>query len=143
MTKDTTLLGPLRNASVSVSNNDWQGRYYSGSISGISWSSFICRYTNHKFDCKVFSYLKRLGYIVTRATPPSIFYPKAQKFPLMHLPKPTPWISNLFRFVTRPFRSLFSTTLDWWKPLPLTGFFRRFTTYCKLNDPISQHINKY
>lgn len=82
--------------------------------------------------CKVFSYLKRLGYIVTRARPPSEFYPKAQKFPILRRIRATPWLSRFLRFVSRPFRSIFSSTLDWWKPLPLTGFFRRFTTYCKL-----------
>ncbi|KLO14783.1 hypothetical protein SCHPADRAFT_825698 [Schizopora paradoxa] len=76
----------------------------------------------------VFSYLKRLGYIVTRAQPPSEFYPKAQKSDLFLKAKTTPLISRLFHFVTRPLHSLFSSTLDWWKPLPLTGFFRRFTT---------------
>lgn len=82
--------------------------------------------------CKVFSYLKRLGYIVTRAQPPSEFYPKAQKSDLFLKAKTTPLISRLFHFVTRPLHSLFSSTLDWWKPLPLTGFFRRFTTtYCE------------
>jgi len=76
----------------------------------------------------VFSYLKRLGYIVTRARPPSIFYPKAQNFPILRIPRVT-WLSRFFRFFTRPFRSLFSTTLDWWRPLPLAGFSRHFMTY--------------
>ncbi|VDB87406.1 unnamed protein product [Peniophora sp. CBMAI 1063] len=71
---------------------------------------------------QVYSYLKRLGYTVTRANPPSNAYPSSAPYP--SLVTPHNGSSFLSRFVShvispfqRLFKSLFLPALDWWKPL--------------------------
>lgn len=72
---------------------------------------------------KVYSYLRRLGYAVTRTEAPSDFYPKPPPFDLT---KPTA-LPSLFRRLFSPFLFVFSGVLriftpsfNWWKPLRLS-----------------------
>ncbi|KAF9259871.1 hypothetical protein L218DRAFT_873589 [Marasmius fiardii PR-910] len=78
---------------------------------------------------QVYSYLKRLGYSVTRTHPPNEHYPKAEPFPYMKLP-PTPSpprtilerVRGTFGFIRSYVCGLFNWTLgkrgfNWWRPL--------------------------
>ncbi|KAJ2913372.1 hypothetical protein MD484_g7035, partial [Candolleomyces efflorescens] len=76
--------------------------------------------TLEKFQ--VYSYLKRLGYVVTRTRPPNEHYPAAAPFPTRTSH------NSIFRYFKRLMGG-FSTILcrifnkfDWWHPLRINGF---------------------
>ncbi|THH20607.1 hypothetical protein EW146_g806 [Bondarzewia mesenterica] len=72
---------------------------------------------------QVFSYLRRLGYIVTRARPPSSAYPTPAPYPEPPLPLSSPGslFRRIFHFIFGPIkhilRKLLRPTFDWWHPL--------------------------
>ncbi|KAF7361703.1 tRNA-int-end-N2 domain-containing protein [Mycena venus] len=82
---------------------------------------------------QVYAYLKRLGYVVTRATAPNTLYPMPPPFDLSPLnPKPVsifsrirsifpPWISRIF--------CIFTGGFNWWKPFQLSRWFLRDKNY--------------
>ncbi|KAF7422970.1 tRNA-splicing endonuclease subunit sen54 [Pleurotus ostreatus] len=74
---------------------------------------------------QVYSYLKRLGYVVTRATPPSPFYPvtppsSTSSTPLRH--------QSLFSRFTFHLTKLFSR-FNWWRPLCINPWLRQHMSY--------------
>ncbi|KAI0313847.1 tRNA-splicing endonuclease subunit sen54 N-term-domain-containing protein [Amylostereum chailletii] len=69
---------------------------------------------------QVFSYLRRLGYMVTRAKPPSPTYPPPAPYPELPTLKPSylhSMITSILSPFSRLFSSLFRPGFDWWKPL--------------------------
>jgi tRNA-splicing endonuclease subunit Sen54 len=75
---------------------------------------------------QVYSYLKRLGYVVTRANPPTSDYPVPQQ---QACDQPASssgrWLSLAGMLLGSPFRSLTNLlsrkTVDWWRPLLLSS----------------------
>ncbi|KAI0051423.1 hypothetical protein FA95DRAFT_1587186 [Auriscalpium vulgare] len=70
----------------------------------------------------VYAYLRRLGYIVTRAKPPSAGHPAPSAH--SHAPAPTvhsgylrSFFNALFSPFTRLLRRFFAPAFDWWRPL--------------------------
>ncbi|KAI0072563.1 hypothetical protein K474DRAFT_1604894 [Panus rudis PR-1116 ss-1] len=64
---------------------------------------------------QVYSYLRRLGYVVTRTKPPTFAYPLAAPFPKPHRPPP-----SLFRLLSSIFNrvlGMFSRGINWWQPV--------------------------
>jgi tRNA-splicing endonuclease subunit Sen54 len=76
---------------------------------------------------QVFAYLKRLGYVVTRAEPPTPAYPgfERQAKPATSTVTQTGWLEKIFLFLSFPFTSMarlmHSSHIDWWKPVSLQG----------------------
>ncbi|KAF5368371.1 hypothetical protein D9758_002466 [Tetrapyrgos nigripes] len=85
---------------------------------------------------QVYSYLKRLGYVVTRTDPPDEHYPRAAPYPspTMSAVPPLPGSSS-----TSTTRSIFSRILDriyslfrpfnWWKPLRISRWLHKDKNY--------------
>ncbi|KAL0058373.1 tRNA-splicing endonuclease subunit sen54 [Marasmius tenuissimus] len=77
----------------------------------------------------VYSYLKRLGYSVTRTVPPNEHYPTAEPFPSLKLPAPPPLvptvmqrIRDVFSIIPNCITSIINRVLGrkrftWWRPL--------------------------
>ncbi|KAF4581565.1 tRNA-splicing endonuclease subunit sen54 [Pleurotus pulmonarius] len=74
---------------------------------------------------QVYSYLKRLGYVVTRATPPSPFYPVTP--PSSSISTPLHY-QSIFSRLTFHLRSLFSR-FSWWRPLCINPWLRQHMNY--------------
>lgn len=85
---------------------------------------------------QVYTYLKRLGYAVTRANPPSSYYPTPPPWPTQALAdKTTPsrsiiqrilsifplWISKVSQLLAKPF--------DWWRPLRISRWLHHDKDY--------------
>ncbi|KAK0476599.1 tRNA-splicing endonuclease subunit sen54 N-term-domain-containing protein [Armillaria novae-zelandiae] len=68
---------------------------------------------------QVYSYLRRLGYVVTRTVPPTPEYPAATPFVPLEQPR-----SSIFKRIRSTFASWilkpFTSAFNWWKPLCLT-----------------------
>ncbi|KAI0647909.1 tRNA-splicing endonuclease subunit sen54 N-term-domain-containing protein [Trametes meyenii] len=79
---------------------------------------------------QVYAYLKRLGYVVTRAKPPSLGYPVPP--PLITAPnKTTSFIDNLCNAVASTLARLtriFGTKFDWWQPIRCGGWLHPATS---------------
>ncbi|RXW15794.1 hypothetical protein EST38_g10062 [Candolleomyces aberdarensis] len=86
--------------------------------------------TLEKFQ--VYSYLKRLGYVVTRTRPPSEHYPIAAPFPL-NTPH-TSILGHLRRFIEGLAASLVGVfnRFDWWHPLRINRICLSNKTYGSL-----------
>ncbi|KAI0632259.1 tRNA-splicing endonuclease subunit sen54 N-term-domain-containing protein [Trametes polyzona] len=78
-----------------------------------------CDLTFEKYQ--VYAYLKRLGYVVTRAKPPSADYPVPPA--LQKSVGPQSLLGRLYNAMTsllsRLTRSFTTGGLDWWRPIPL------------------------
>ena len=91
---------------------------------------------------QVYAYLKRLGFSITRATPPSPSYPSVLPFSKHNL---TPsLIRRLFSWIaamTSRLQRLFSPGFNWWKPVQLRGWlyhdkcYRMSLSYCLIINP--------
>ncbi|KAI0087018.1 tRNA-splicing endonuclease subunit sen54 N-term-domain-containing protein [Irpex rosettiformis] len=69
---------------------------------------------------QVYSYLRRLGYAVTRTVPPSKEYPAAAPFPLRQVQGAVGIWTRISRLLAWPFvriSQLFSRSFDWWRPI--------------------------
>ncbi|KIY46259.1 hypothetical protein FISHEDRAFT_47614 [Fistulina hepatica ATCC 64428] len=84
---------------------------------------------------QAYTYLKRLGYAVTRADPPDADYPRAAPYVSL-ASRPTTFLGTISSFLCRmwqalPFvslwRAIFKHDIDWWRPL----HFSRFLVYDK------------
>ncbi|KDR82508.1 hypothetical protein GALMADRAFT_237839 [Galerina marginata CBS 339.88] len=87
--------------------------------------------TLEKFQ--VYAYLKRLGYVVTRADPPDPYYPLP---PSLVVPNPSSsilhritcifpsWVSSIFQNLLRAF--------NWWRPLRINRWLHHDKTYTSL-----------
>ncbi|KAK0437500.1 tRNA-splicing endonuclease subunit sen54 N-term-domain-containing protein [Armillaria borealis] len=68
---------------------------------------------------QIYSYLRRLGYVVTRTVPPTPEYPAAAPFVPLGQPR-----SSIFERIRSTFSSwilrLFTSAFNWWKPLRLS-----------------------
>ena len=111
--------GTSNECTAGIQRDDWDRRSDPGEIpSKCDAVQFPCGF---QLVIQVFAYLKRLGYVVTRANPPNSLYPSPPSlvasasapsilqrirgiFPL--------WIFNLSRFLTGRF--------DWWRPLRIS-----------------------
>ena len=83
---------------------------------------------------QVYSYLRRLGYAVTRAVPPSNEYPAAAPFPTKIAPiqKPVSIWTRIYGFFTWPFvriAGLFSKPFNWSRPLYISRWLNRNLNY--------------
>ncbi|GLB39037.1 putative tRNA-splicing endonuclease subunit sen54 N-term [Lyophyllum shimeji] len=85
---------------------------------------------------QVYTYLKRLGYAVTRANPPTSYYPTPPPWPTQALADKTSpsrsiiqrilsifpyWLSRISRLWTKPF--------DWWRPLRISRWLHHDKNY--------------
>ncbi|KAJ7188029.1 tRNA-splicing endonuclease subunit sen54 N-term-domain-containing protein [Mycena filopes] len=82
---------------------------------------------------QVYAYLKRLGYVVTRATAPNSLYPMPPPFDLSPLHQKTVSILNRIRsifpsWISRILR-LLRGGFDWWKPFQMSRWFLRDKNY--------------
>lgn len=92
---------------------------------------------------QVFSYLKRLGYVVTRTKPPTSYYPTP----------PNTVIVNTAPSILQRIRSLFPTLVswpfrlcggfDWWRPMRISRWLHHDKNYGELLRKIHEcHTNK-
>ncbi|KAK0455383.1 tRNA-splicing endonuclease subunit sen54 N-term-domain-containing protein [Desarmillaria tabescens] len=80
---------------------------------------------------QVYSYLRRLGYVVTRTVPPTSEYPAAAPFEKMcPLGQPRPSIFERIRltFFTWILK-FFTSAFNWWRPLRLSRWFYHDKNY--------------
>lgn len=90
---------------------------------------------------QVFAYLKRLGYVVTRARAPNKFYPVPPPYkPSVKSGQQRSILSRISEVFLWPFRTLFSSKFDWWKPLRPGTFIHRTLGYCTLSFSPCSHI---
>ncbi|KAM5535011.1 hypothetical protein V8D89_011384 [Ganoderma adspersum] len=83
---------------------------------------------------QVYAYLKRLGYVVTRARPPSPDYPLPPPFPVTAHPSGSVF-SRLFSAVSSfisKLLSTFVTSRDWWRPIRLRSWLHHGLNYASL-----------
>ncbi|TFY64850.1 hypothetical protein EVG20_g5811 [Dentipellis fragilis] len=67
---------------------------------------------------QVFSYLKRLGYNIMRAHPPSSSYPLPSPYPITTTPSHHPsFLERLFSPISRILQNFLRPVFDWWRPL--------------------------
>ncbi|KAG6920314.1 hypothetical protein DXG01_005083 [Tephrocybe rancida] len=83
---------------------------------------------------QVYTYLKRLGYSVTRTKPPSSYYPTPPPWPAptpQNASTPSLWqrISSLFPLWIPKF---FSQPFDWWQPLRVSRWLHHDKNYASL-----------
>ncbi|KIK55364.1 hypothetical protein GYMLUDRAFT_205657 [Collybiopsis luxurians FD-317 M1] len=84
---------------------------------------------------QVYTYLKRLGYTVTRSKPPSVFYPVAAPYPpsISTQLSSTSFmkrLASLFSsWISKLFSPIFSHVFDWWRPLKISPWLRREKNY--------------
>lgn len=82
---------------------------------------------------QVYSYLRRLGYAVTRTVPPSDAYPAAAPFPVTASLRHTSLWNTLWGIMTRPFARLAQIlfrSFDWWRPTHFNLWLPHTLTYC-------------
>lgn len=105
-----------------VRGDDWDARFDSGPISRKVYAPRyslldIQRYT----FCKTFSYLRRLGYIVTRARPPSPAYPVPATQALSQQPTTASIFRRVLAALCSPVCRLWSWFVQpwktWWHPV--------------------------
>ncbi|TFK27574.1 hypothetical protein FA15DRAFT_635476 [Coprinopsis marcescibilis] len=77
---------------------------------------------------QVFTYLKRLGYVVTRSDPPTPYYPTPPKSLTQTLKTSLQPVSNLFTLFTRVFARIFQR-VNWWHPLRFSYFGKHDKSY--------------
>jgi tRNA-splicing endonuclease subunit Sen54 len=73
---------------------------------------------------QVYAYLKRLGYAVTRANPPTPAYPVYQRSKTaVETDTPRGWLRSIIDLLLRPYttlaRSLRPKSTDWWYPISM------------------------
>ncbi|KAJ7079125.1 tRNA-splicing endonuclease subunit sen54 N-term-domain-containing protein [Mycena belliarum] len=82
---------------------------------------------------QVYAYLKRLGYVVTRATPPNSLYPMPPPFDLSPLNQKAPnilrRIFSIFPLWIARFSRMLSGGFDWWKPFRVSRWLLRDKNY--------------
>ncbi|KAJ6587132.1 tRNA-splicing endonuclease subunit sen54 N-term-domain-containing protein [Mycena vulgaris] len=82
---------------------------------------------------QVYAYLKRLGYVVTRATAPNSLYPMPPPFDLSPLNQKTPSVLNricsIFPLWISRFSRMFSGRFNWWKPFRMSRWLLRDKNY--------------
>ncbi|KAJ6594127.1 tRNA-splicing endonuclease subunit sen54 N-term-domain-containing protein [Mycena capillaripes] len=79
---------------------------------------------------QVYAYLKRLGYVVTRATAPNSLYPMPPPHDLSPLNQKTVSIFNRIRSIFPSWISkIFSGGFNWWKPFQMSRWFLRDKNY--------------
>ncbi|EPQ51094.1 hypothetical protein GLOTRDRAFT_141228 [Gloeophyllum trabeum ATCC 11539] len=81
---------------------------------------------------QVFAYLKRLGYIVTRAEPPSPSYPVPPPLQSSTPRSVLNTLQSIWSGVCRRLRALIGGSIDWWRPLYLDGWLYHYTNYPSL-----------
>ncbi|KAG7444792.1 uncharacterized protein BT62DRAFT_1007817 [Guyanagaster necrorhizus] len=99
-----------------VTSGGWQRKAYKNAYAEMIGTEDV---TLEKYQ--VYSYLRQLGYVVTRTVPPTSEYPAAAPFVKMgQLGQPR---SSIFEQIRSTLSSwilkLFTSTFNWWKPLPL------------------------
>ncbi|TDL23168.1 hypothetical protein BD410DRAFT_768992 [Rickenella mellea] len=79
---------------------------------------------------QIYAYLKRLGYVVTRARPPTPFYPT----PAPYIPKRSMfnWLLRFWGKIFTGIYALFSRKRNWWRPLHLGGWWDKHTNYASI-----------
>ncbi|KAJ7200687.1 tRNA-splicing endonuclease subunit sen54 N-term-domain-containing protein [Mycena rebaudengoi] len=81
---------------------------------------------------QVYAYLKRLGYVVTRATAPNSLYPMPPPFDLSPLGRKTSIfarIASIFPLWTCKFSRLLTGGFNWWKPFSMSRWLLRDKNY--------------
>ncbi|KAF5377948.1 hypothetical protein D9615_006756 [Tricholomella constricta] len=85
---------------------------------------------------QVYTYLKRLGYSVTRTNPPTSYYPTPPPWPALSATTSPPsifkriisifplWISKISRLLAKPF--------DWWQPLRISRWLHHDKNYASI-----------
>ncbi|KAI0344383.1 hypothetical protein BDW22DRAFT_1354394 [Trametopsis cervina] len=81
---------------------------------------------------QVYSYLRRLGYAITRTVPPSDAYPAAAPFPVTAALRQKSLWNTLWGIMTRPFARLAQIlfrSFDWWRPTHFNLWLPHTLTY--------------
>ncbi|KAG6812625.1 hypothetical protein H0H92_001844 [Tricholoma furcatifolium] len=84
---------------------------------------------------QVYTYLKRLGYQVTRATPPTSYYPTPPPWPLqgLQIEETSPsTLRRLLSWIPRFIHSIFVKPFDWWHPLQISRWLHHDKNYASL-----------
>ncbi|THV06536.1 hypothetical protein K435DRAFT_743639 [Dendrothele bispora CBS 962.96] len=88
---------------------------------------------------QVYSYLKRLGYVVTRTNPPNEHYPRAAPYPYSSMspvpPQPgTSRTTTRLSFLSGIFDriSCIFSSFNWWKPLRISRWLHREKNYAHI-----------
>ncbi|KAG6820394.1 hypothetical protein H0H93_001164 [Arthromyces matolae] len=82
---------------------------------------------------QVYTYLKRLGYSVTRANPPTHYYPVPPPWPQMSIKNGSPSIwRRTMSFFSRWLYNAFLKTFDWWRPLRISRWLHHNKNYASL-----------
>ncbi|RDB14797.1 putative tRNA-splicing endonuclease subunit sen54 [Hypsizygus marmoreus] len=85
---------------------------------------------------QVYTYLKRLGYAVTRTNPPSSYYPTPPPWPTATQPKKRltifQRILSIFPLWTSRLRRLLAGGFDWWRPLRISRWLHHDKNYGSL-----------
>jgi len=82
---------------------------------------------------QVYTYLRRLGYVVMRTIPPTEAYPDAAPYPKaskITLTSSQPLTAPFFTSLKALF-SYWNPAFDWWKPLHLSRWGSHDKSYCK------------
>lgn len=75
----------------------------------------------------MYSYLRRLGYVVTRTKPPTDSYPQAAPF-IMKL-HPSSLFSSFKGWMSRVYNAFTNLGFNWWRPLQLSRWLRSHKLY--------------
>jgi tRNA-splicing endonuclease subunit Sen54 len=105
-----------------VRGDDWDARPDPGPIPRKVYAPRRSLFDIQRYVfCKTFSYLRRLGYVVTRATPPSPAYPVPAALALAQQPITASIFRRVFAALCSPISRLWSWFVQpsrtWWRPL--------------------------
>ncbi|KAG5638865.1 hypothetical protein H0H81_009418 [Sphagnurus paluster] len=83
---------------------------------------------------QVYTYLKRLGYSVTRTNPPTPYYPSPPPRPPKKTSSPSilPRILSIFPLWISKACHMFSKPFDWWKPLRISHWLHHDKNYASI-----------
>ncbi|KAG6845162.1 hypothetical protein H0H87_012958 [Tephrocybe sp. NHM501043] len=82
----------------------------------------------------VYTYLKRLGYAVTRTKPPTSYYPTPPPWPsqISHNDKPTPSLWQRILSLFHCCASKFAAPFNWWQPLRISRWLHHDKNYASI-----------
>jgi hypothetical protein len=128
----------------SVCGDDWEAGFNFGPV---SCPCIILPFISFKVQtssAKTFAYLRRLGYIVTRAKPPSPAYPVPAAYPASQLSSTASIFRRIFHALCSPIRRFLSwlvrPSTSWWRPLMHRRWLHHNMDY---RTPVFQTISSY
>ncbi|KAG5641611.1 hypothetical protein DXG03_004648 [Asterophora parasitica] len=90
---------------------------------------------------QVYTYLKRLGYSVTRTNPPTSYYPTPPPWPTKPVPTTSIFkrVISLFPLWISKFSGFFTKPFDWWRPLRISPSLFRSLRFMSAGHKIPLH----